>query len=1163
ALEELKITHIKKVTNSLQLEISYPSSYSGSVWSAYSYDMPACVYTNGGSGDGGGFEPPTNEAPCEGCSTCYTDPEKSFAGLNRVWALAASNLVLTGETSTVWLDARPLGLDTNNEPCHRIYSLGANAVDEDNDGLNSAAELFVHKTNPTLSDTDLDGALDGAEVEAGTNPLNHPGDSDEDGLSDDLETVLGSDPDSADTDLDWFSDGFEEAKGFDPLSSSNTPPLLLEIDRHALYTRTTNILVSFPGFVAEHASIGETEDFTNGIVQDLAVGLPYGLKDESNGTRQVYARLYRNTVEQSPAIAGSIIFDNMAPLIGDFSPSNGVPTNRRWIMVTGAATDAVSAVRVFVDGNWSDGISEGRFQYDRYMLEAGTNRVQVTAEDMAGNVATQFLDVVQDTTGDVTAPSITLDLPRDYEIVGEVTNWFNQTTFGTNDLLYLKGLTDDETADVRFMVYAQDQTNGPFSAVVTATQVWGTVHLFPGSNTLQALASDAAGNTSTNAYTIVRDTNFFFEITSPASYQVVSGSSIPVSGIASPQFLNAAITVNGVGTTITNQGSHVAFATVSPVPLSSSCTYLQAEARLNGRSYYADPPVYGYEILHWKKRTCFADEHHEFMAPHHYLEYHHTVTGTSSYEWDSDSRVRTREEESVGASSFINRGSTQVYKQAWNTYTSSSVYAETITPSFWIGQNREDYQWAALPHHYSGYSQENYDSEIQFIKHWPTQETQWVVFQFRGLGIWSWNYSPSVLPEEITYRGQKGFRHNGNVSFVLPIRTEVEYSISASDFTWTETFFSGPSLWWGWDDTFASVVERGHLLVASGFSNSVLKVQLESDKAYSGSFMVDAGDEFSPAVTIDLINPQEFKVGKCDAVEPCNPESKDNALVIFRDTVAGTGGGIQPFSVTLKVDPNGLPNVQWLVINNPGSGTLEDADQAVATFRDPEIGGVYEWDAVVDGKVTTRTTLNLPLAGADMANWLDMEVRSMKTWALSHKAATEDANDSPIPGLTQYRVYQTWCNLSASDFDYRLNPVDAGHRAPCERFNPSSVLYTYVTVNGVVVHGSKINNMLWSLFGRYWGWPELSLRVGAHLNQLARDRRLDGTASQNAIGLGDDLYALIESSPGSSIYTVLTASGLQTMWDPAVLNEEKLWPSPYPYNSGSSTLLRPSLSTTP
>jgi len=307
----------------------------------------------------------------------------------------------------------------------------------------------------------------------------------------------------------------KKQKGFDPLSSSSTPPLVLEIDRHALYTRTTNILVSFPGFVAEHAAIGEIEDFTNGIMQDLAANLPYGMKGESNGTRQVYVRLYRNTVEQSPLITGTIIFDNVAPSIGDFSPSNGVPTNRRWIMVTGAATDAVSAVRVFVDGKWSDGISEGRFRYDRYMLETGTNRVQVTAEDMAGNVATQFLDVVQDTTGDATAPSITLDLPKDYEIIGEVTNWFNQTTFGTNDLLYLKGLTDDETADVRFMVYAQDQTNGPFSAVVTVTQVWGTVHLFPGSNTLQALASDAAGNTSTNFHTIIRDTNFFFEITYP------------------------------------------------------------------------------------------------------------------------------------------------------------------------------------------------------------------------------------------------------------------------------------------------------------------------------------------------------------------------------------------------------------------------------------------------------------------------------------------------------------------------------------------------------------------------------------------------------------------------------------------------------------------------
>jgi len=34
-----------------------------------------------------------------------------------------------------------MGLDTNNEACHRIYALGVNGVDEDVDGLDSPSEL--------------------------------------------------------------------------------------------------------------------------------------------------------------------------------------------------------------------------------------------------------------------------------------------------------------------------------------------------------------------------------------------------------------------------------------------------------------------------------------------------------------------------------------------------------------------------------------------------------------------------------------------------------------------------------------------------------------------------------------------------------------------------------------------------------------------------------------------------------------------------------------------------------------------------------------------------------------------------------------------------------------------------------------------------------------
>ncbi|MDR0966086.1 MAG: hypothetical protein LBM75_06240, partial [Myxococcales bacterium] len=68
-------------------------------------------------------------------------------------------------------------------------------------------------TNPAQADTDGDGCLDGAELSKGLNPNNSGDcsstDGDTDGLSDDLEALLGSDPNNPDTDADGLTDGAE------------------------------------------------------------------------------------------------------------------------------------------------------------------------------------------------------------------------------------------------------------------------------------------------------------------------------------------------------------------------------------------------------------------------------------------------------------------------------------------------------------------------------------------------------------------------------------------------------------------------------------------------------------------------------------------------------------------------------------------------------------------------------------------------------------------------------------------------------------------------------------------------------------------------------------------------------------------------------------------
>ena len=145
---------MKRVTNGLLIQVDYDAAYSGMVWSAYSYDARYCPVTNTTGGSGGGSPPPpgTNDPPpCTNCpiNDCDIEITNSFLGLERVWALAYSNLVLTGATRTAWVDTRPLGLDAQTNPTHRFYGLGAN-VDTDDDGLNDGYELFVTKTDPNI-----------------------------------------------------------------------------------------------------------------------------------------------------------------------------------------------------------------------------------------------------------------------------------------------------------------------------------------------------------------------------------------------------------------------------------------------------------------------------------------------------------------------------------------------------------------------------------------------------------------------------------------------------------------------------------------------------------------------------------------------------------------------------------------------------------------------------------------------------------------------------------------------------------------------------------------------------------------------------------------------------------------------------------------------------
>jgi hypothetical protein len=155
-------------------------------------------------------------------------------------------------------DADGDGLPNDYELNHDLDPFQADASgDPDNDGLSNIQE-FQRGTDPRDPDSDTDGLSDGQEIVVGTDPLNrdtdndgirdgddpnpltgnndldHDGipdsedpDVDGDGLSNDQEAILGTNPGKVDTDGDGWTDGFEVEAGTNPLDPLSAPELFI------------------------------------------------------------------------------------------------------------------------------------------------------------------------------------------------------------------------------------------------------------------------------------------------------------------------------------------------------------------------------------------------------------------------------------------------------------------------------------------------------------------------------------------------------------------------------------------------------------------------------------------------------------------------------------------------------------------------------------------------------------------------------------------------------------------------------------------------------------------------------------------------------------------------------------------------------------------------
>lgn len=109
-----------------------------------------------------------------------------------------------------------------------MTSAALDPTDTDGDGISDYHEVHKYFSDPQKLDTDGDGYDDGTEIWNGFSPLHKEPlsfkdmDTDQDGLSDDLELKFRTNIRKADTDGDGYSDKTEIEHGYDPKVASPT-----------------------------------------------------------------------------------------------------------------------------------------------------------------------------------------------------------------------------------------------------------------------------------------------------------------------------------------------------------------------------------------------------------------------------------------------------------------------------------------------------------------------------------------------------------------------------------------------------------------------------------------------------------------------------------------------------------------------------------------------------------------------------------------------------------------------------------------------------------------------------------------------------------------------------------------------------------------------------
>ncbi len=222
----------------------------------------------------------------------------------------------------------------------------------------------------------------------------------------------------------------------------------------------------------------------------------------------------------------SVTIATTAPAISITTPANGAYVNGGTITVTANATDSVGVTEVQSE---LDGVNLGAavtgagptysISWNTAAVTNGSHTLSAVATDAAGNTATASIPVTMNNT----PPTVSMTSPASGSFVngGTITVTANAT----------------DSVGVTGVQFKLDGTN--LGAVITGAGpsynlTWNTSGVANGPHTLSAVATDAAGNSSTATVPVTMDsTPPAVSITAPVSPAYVNGGIITVTAIAS------------------------------------------------------------------------------------------------------------------------------------------------------------------------------------------------------------------------------------------------------------------------------------------------------------------------------------------------------------------------------------------------------------------------------------------------------------------------------------------------------------------------------------------------------------------------------------------------------------------------------------------------------